>query len=313
MTVVVVGGSGFIGRHLCDYLGQQQYSVIATTRSKPRPVDQRDGIEYRQLNLLDDDAVAEFDLSGVECVVYLAARTHILRESEPDPLAAYRKINVDAAVDFAARAAAQGVARFIYVSSIGVNGLANKQAFRETDPPNPQEPYAQSKLEAEQILLDSCRRDGIELVILRPVLVYGADAPGNFARLQQAIRAGRPLPIGGFDNSRSLLAIENLVQLLEICIHHPQAANQLFLAADGDDVSSPALARKIGDAIGKPARLVNLPLWLLRPVAGLLGKARELERLCGSLQVDISKARNRLGWRPALSLQQALQKLSRVD
>ncbi len=311
MTVLVVGGSGFIGRHLCDYLLQRQYAVVATTRS-PRPADEREGIEYRQLNLLDD-GVAEFDLSGVNCVIYLAARTHVLRESEADPLAAYRKINVDAAVDFAARAAAQGVARFIYVSSIGVNGLCNNEPFRETDPPDPQEPYAQSKLEAEQLLIGNCRKDGIELVILRPVLVYGADAPGNFARLQQVIRAGRPLPIGGFDNSRSLIAIENLVQLLEICIRHPQAANQLFLAADGDDVSSPALARKIGEAIGKPARLVNLPLWLLRPVAGLLGKSRELERLCGSLRVDIGKARDLLGWKPALSLQQALQKLPRVN
>jgi nucleoside-diphosphate-sugar epimerase len=175
------------------------------------------------------------------------------------------------------------------------------------------EPYAQSKLEAEQSLAHCCAATGMQLVVLRPVLVYGRNAPGNFARLLNAVRAGRILPIGGFDNRRSLLAVENLVQLIELCMRHPQAANQVFLAADGDDVSTPELARLIGAAIGKPARLLHLPLGLLRPLARLLGKSRELERLCGSLQADIGKARSLLGWQPALSLRQALQKLCDVD
>ena len=312
MVVMVVGGSGFIGSHLCAYLAAHQHRVIATTRRlEPTPRSSEE-IEYRQLDLLGS-SLGSLEFAGVDCVVYLAARTHIIQEVEDDPLAAFRRVNSEAALELARRAAAQGVARFIYLSSIGVNGISSERAFRETDTPRPVEAYAQSKLEAEQSLARCCAATGMQLVVLRPVLVYGRNAPGNFARLLNAVRAGRILPIGGFDNRRSLLAVENLVQLIELCMRHPQAANQVFLAADGDDVSTPELARLIGAAIGKPARLLHLPLGLLRPLARLLGKSRELERLCGSLQADIGKARSLLGWQPALSLRQALQKLCDVD
>lgn len=308
-SVLIVGGSGFIGRHLCDHLAHLDYRVIATTRRLDTASGVSDGVEFRQLELLDSAAVTGFDYSAIDCVVYLAARAHVLREDADDPLAAFRRINSEAAVAVASRAAAQGVGRFIYLSSIGVNGISNQRPFRESDPPQPVEPYAQSKLEAEQALAACCQDTGMELVVLRPVLVYGNNAPGNFARLRAAVSAGRLLPIGGFDNRRSLLAVENLVQLIELCIHHPQAANQLFLAADGEDVSTPELARLIGEALGRPARLLHLPLWLLRLMARLLGKSREIERLSGSLQVDIGKARELLGWQPALTLHQALQNL----
>ena len=149
----------------------------------------------------------------------------------------------------------------------------------------------------------------MELVLLRPVLVYGRGAPGNFARLVEAVRAGRWLPVGGFDNRRSLVSVSNLVEFIELCIRHPDAADELFLVADGDDVSTPQLARLIGDAIGRRARLLYLPLWLLRPLARLLGKTREVERVSGSLQVDIDKARQQLGWRPSQSLREGLREL----
>jgi nucleoside-diphosphate-sugar epimerase len=151
----------------------------------------------------------------------------------------------------------------------------------------------------------------MELVVLRPVLVYGAQAPGNFARMLRAVSRGLPLPLAGIDNRRSLLAVENLTDLIEVCIRHPQAANQVFLAADGDDVSTPELLRAIGDAIGKPARLFRLPPRLLRLAARLAGKQAEFDRLCGSLRVDIGKARERLDWNPPLTLEQALRQLSR--
>ncbi len=310
MKVVVVGGSGFIGRHLCTDLARQGYRVVATTRRLERVANMPASIEYLQLDLLEDEA-SMLDFSGTECVIFLAARTHVLDETECDPIAAYRRLNVDAAVRTATRAAKQGVGRFIYLSSIGVNGLQNSVPFTEADAPDPKEPYAQSKLEAELALRECCRRERMELVILRPVLVYGADAPGNFARLLRAVRGGRFLPLGAIGNSRSLLAVENLVQLVEICIRHPRAANEVFLAADGEDISTADLVREIGVALGKPVRLLSLPLWILRFGARLTGKTRELDRLCGSLRVDIGKARNLLGWKPSLTLRQALQRLER--
>ena len=312
MVVLVVGGRGFIGSHLCTYLARQKHRVIATTRRLETAPSSNKAIEYRQLDVLEP-STQDLDFSAVDCVVYLAARTHIIEEVEEDPLAAFRRVNSEAALDLARLAAAQGVGRFIYLSSIGVNGISSERAFRETDPARPLEPYAQSKLEAEQALTCCCAASGMQLVVLRPVLVYGRHAPGNFARLLNAVRAGRILPVGGFENRRSLLAVENLVQLIELCMRHPQASDQIFLAADGDDVSTPELARLIGAAIGKPARLLHLPLGLLRPLARLLGKSRELERLCGSLQVDIGKARALLGWKPALSLREALQRLADPD
>jgi nucleoside-diphosphate-sugar epimerase len=309
-NVLVVGGSGFIGRHLCDYLSRLDYAVVATSRRADAAEINLPGVQLRQLDVLASDW---FDFSGFDCLVYLAARAHVLDESAADPLAEFRRVNCEAALAVARRAAEQGVKRFIYLSSIGVNGLSSRRPFRETDPPRPLEPYAQSKLEAEQALDEFCPANGMELVILRPVLVYGRGAPGNFARLVAAVSAGRWLPVGGIDNRRSLLAVQNLAQLIELCIRHPQAAGELFLAADGDDVSTAELVRQIGIAIDRPARLLNLPMWLLRPLAGMLGKSREIERVGGSLQADSGKARELLGWRPLLSLREALGQLASKD
>ena len=224
MKVLVVGGSGFIGRHLCAYLAARDYRVVATTRALDASKELPANVEYRQLDLLDAEALAGFDFAGAKCLVYLAARAHVLDESADDPLTAYRRLNVEAALDTVKLAAVQGVNRFIYLSSIGVNGITSSQPFTETDVPAPQEPYALSKLEAELELRDYCGQAGMELVILRPVLVYGNGAPGNFARLVNAVDSGKPLPLRDIDNRRSLLAVENLVQLIEICIHHPGAA-----------------------------------------------------------------------------------------
>jgi nucleoside-diphosphate-sugar epimerase len=308
MNVSVIGGSGFIGRHLCQYLLQCGHQVRATLRSPDRDLIDDDNISYQSLDLLDAQA-PRLDLTGMDCVIYLAARAHVLEAANADLLVEFRKLNLEAAVAVAELAAAQGVKRFVYLSSIGVNGIENDQPFDEEDEPAPCEAYSISKFEAEIALTSLCASAGLELVILRAPLVYGKHAPGNFGRLVKAIAAGRILPLGGLNNQRSLISIDNLVQLIEICIRHPAAANQLFLVADDEFVSTSQLIRLIGEAIGKPARLVKIPTWLLKLAAGLLGKSTQARRLCGSLRVDSSKVRNLLGWQPVVSLQQGLKKL----
>jgi len=308
MKVAVIGGGGFVGRHLCNYLAQHAYEVIATTRDLARVPVNADNITWLQLELLDSPK-HEPDFAGVDCVVYLAARAHLMSDSTTDPLSEYRKINRDAALDIARSAAAQGVGRFIYLSSIGVNGIENNRPFREDDSPAPVEDYARSKLEAEHALAELASDCNMELVVLRPPLVYGSGAPGNFGRLLAAVEKGRWLPLAAVHNRRSFIAIENLVQVIEICIHHPRAANQLFLVADGEDVSSASLIRHIGVALGRPARLVYVPVFLLKLAGMLLGKSKEINRLCGSLQVDSARARQMLDWEPAVTMIQGLQNL----
>jgi nucleoside-diphosphate-sugar epimerase len=308
MNVLVIGGSGFVGRNLCQYLLQCGHQVTATLRSLDRELIDDDNINYQPLDLLDAQA-PRLDLTGMDCVIYLAARAHVLEDASVDPLAEFRKLNLEAAVAIADLAAAQGVKRFVYLSSIGVNGIENDQPFDEEDEPAPCEAYALSKFEAEIALTNLCAKAGLELVILRAPLVYGKHAPGNFGLLVKAVAAGRILPLGGLNNQRSLISIDNLVQLIEICIRHPAAANQLFLVSDDEFVSTSQLIRLIGEAIGKPARLVKIPAWLLKLGAGLLGKSTQARRLCGSLRVDSSKVRNLLGWQPVVSLQQGLKKL----
>jgi len=308
MRAVVVGGTGFIGRYLCLYLLQCGYRLRATTRSLDRGLIDDANIDYQQLDLLDAQA-PQLDLAGMDCVIYLAARVHVLEDTNVDPLAEFRKLNLKAAITIAELAAAQGVKRFVYLSSIGVNGIENDQPFTEEDRPAPCDDYARSKYEAETALTELCAMTNLELVILRPPLVYGKSAPGNFGRLVRAVSKARILPLGGINNQRSLIGIDNLVQLIEICIRHPAAADQLFLVADDEFVSTTRLIRLIGEAIGKPPRLVKIPTWVLKLGAGLLGKSKQASRLCGSLTVDSSKVRNLLGWQPAVSLQQGLKKL----
>lgn len=308
MRVMVVGGSGFIGQHLCAYLANLGYQVVATARSLEALHSLGDMVEPVQLDL-QSEVRDEFVMNGIESVVYLAARAHVINDRAEDPLNEYRKINVQGALKIASWAASRGVARFIYISSIGVNGTESKIPFCETDPPSPGEAYAQSKWEAEQALVEYCEAHGMDLVVLRPPLVYGSNATGNFARLLKIVAQGYWLPLGGLTNKRTLIAIDNLVQIIEICLKHPAAANQLFLVGDEDDISTSELLILIGNAIGKPVKLFWVPGWLLKIFAFTFGKTRELNRLCGFLQVNSSKARTELNWRPAVSLEQGLNKL----
>jgi nucleoside-diphosphate-sugar epimerase len=200
------------------------------------------------------------------------------------------------------------VKRFLFISSIGVNGNINTRPFTEDDEPNPAEPYALSKWEAEQGLWEIQRETGMEVVIIRPPLVYGPNAPGNFGSLMRWVEKGLPLPLGAIDNQRSLVALDNLVDLIITCIDHPAAANQVFLAGDGEDLSTTELLRGVARAMGKSAHLIPVPPSLLMLGATLLGKKAVAQRLLGSLQVDISKARRLLGWQPPVSVEEGLRR-----
>lgn len=247
-------------------------------------------------------------IAGQQVVIHAAARAHIIKDEVADPLAEYCRVNVEGTLHLASQAAAAGVKRFIFISSIGVNGNINTHPFTVDDQPNPGEPYAQSKWEAEQGLWKIQQETGMELVIIRPPLVYGPSAPGNFGSLVRWIEKGIPLPLGAIHNRRSLVGIDNLVDLIIRCINHPAAANQVLLAGDGEDLSTTELLRAVGKAIGRPARLIPVPAAVLQCGATLLGKQAMAQRLLGSLQVDISKTCELLDWKPPYTVEEGLRR-----
>lgn len=252
----------------------------------------------------------EAALNGVDVVVHCAARVHV-RNEDSDPLAGFREVNVAGTLALARQAAAAGVRRFVFVSSIKVNGESTSPGhpFRVEDSPAPEDAYGISKWEAEQGLTVLSAETGMEVVIIRPPLVYGPGVKGNFATLLQWVNKGAPLPFGAVtENRRSLVALDNLIDLMVTCTDHPAAAGQVFLVSDGEDVSTAELLRRVGVAIGKPVRLLPVPLWMLKSGVALLGRREQAQRLLGSLQVDISRTRERLGWTPPVSLDEGLRR-----
>jgi UDP-glucose 4-epimerase len=249
-------------------------------------------------------------LREVDAVIHLAARVHVMKDTALDPLAEFRRVNVHGTLNLTRQAAATGVKRFVYVSSVKVNGESTLagQAFTETAEPNPQDAYGVSKHEAEHGLREIASQSGMEVVVIRPPLVYGAGVKANFAALMRAVQRGWPLPLGAVHNQRSLVALDNLVDFIVTCTTHPQAANQTFLVSDGHDLATPELVRGLARAAGVPARLLPVPVWVLQAGATLLGKGDAVRRLCGNLQVDISKARELLGWVPPLSVDEGLHR-----
>jgi nucleoside-diphosphate-sugar epimerase len=232
-----------------------------------------------------------------------------MRDTVADSLAAFRVVNVEGTLRLARQAAAIGIKRFVFVSSVKVNGEETQpgRVFTESDASDPQDAYGISKYEAELGLRALAAQTGMEVVIIRPPLVYGFDAPGNFGALKRVVKRGWPLPLGAIHNQRSLVALDNLVDFIVICISHPMAANQTFLVSDGHDLSTTELVRGLARAAGVPARLLPVPVWALRAGATLLGKGNAMQRLCGNLQVDISKARRLLGWVPPVSVDDGLR------
>ncbi len=286
MSLLITGGSGFVGRALVKRL---------------------DGLPMRLATRADSASWSKV-LDGITAVVHLAARVHVMHDTETYPLTAFRAVNVDATLLLARRAATAGVKRFVFISSVKVNGESTPpgRAFTETDAPNPQDAYGQSKYEAEYGLRQIAVETGMEVVIIRPPLVYGPGVKANFAALMSAVQRGWPLPLGTVHNQRSLVALDNLVDLIFTCIAHPQAGNQTFLISDGQDLSTTELVRSMARAAGVPSRLFPVPVWALRVGATVVGKSDSVQRLCGNLQVDISKARNLLGWVPPITVEEGL-------
>ncbi|MCE0734469.1 SDR family oxidoreductase [Halomonas sp. G15] len=304
--VLVTGATGFVGGAVVEKLKDNgRYVPVAGSR---RSVSVTEGVELAITPSLGPNADWSVALRDVEVVVHAAARAHIMNETSANQLAMYRKINVDGTLTLARQAVVAGVRRFIFLSSIGVNGNHSTRLFSESDEANPQEAYALSKYEAEKGLLRFAEDVGMEVVIIRPPLVYGPCAPGNFGRLLKWVASGVPLPLGAVrHNRRSLVARDNLVDLIVLCLDHPKAANQVFLASDGEDLSTTELLRRLATAMGRPPRLLPVPVKLLKLGAGLLRKGHIAQRLCGNLQVDITKTRERLGWTPPVSVDQALR------
>jgi len=305
--ILVTGAGGFIGRALCAALSRRGASIAGVSRDISKldsrfctPVQVRDiGSDTDWSGLVDE----------VDAVVHLAARAHILREAAAYPLELFRHTNLRGTERLARSAAAAGVKRLIYVSTIGVNGLSTPAGarFSETDLPAPHNDYALSKWEAEQALSRISTETGLKVVIVRPPLVYGDDAPGNFERMIKILRRGIPLPFASVDNHRDLVYVGNLVDALIACTSHPAAAGQTYLVSDGEDISTSDLLRRLGAAMGRPARLFSCPPALLQLAGKLSGRSTQVERLLGSLQIDSGKIRRELNWTPPYSLQQGLQ------
>lgn len=305
--VLVTGASGFVGRAVCAEAAARGFAVAAATRS---PCGFSGGIENTVVGNIDARTDWQAALAGCQAVVHAAARVHVMTETAGHPLDEFRRVNVQGSLNLAEQAAAAGVGRFVFISSVKVNGEATPpgRPFTADDVPAPLDAYGVSKMEAEQGLRELAARTGMELVIIRPPLVYGPGVKANFAAMMRWLRRGFPLPLGAIHNQRSLVALGNLADLVVTCLAHPAAANQTFMVSDGQDVSTTELLRRMGQSMNRPARLVPVPAGLLMQAAALLGKGDMARRLCGSLQVDIEKTRRLLGWQPPLTLEQGLRK-----
>jgi nucleoside-diphosphate-sugar epimerase len=310
--VLVTGATGFVGgalvaRLLIDGSAMPVSALRAPIPYRPNTIEQVPEVLVGTINAQTNWTYA---LAGVELVVHAAARVHVMSDKSADPLAEFRRVNVEGTLNLAQQAAASGVRRFVFVSSVKANGEATlpNQAFTESDAPAPLDPYGQSKHEAELGLRQLAADTGMEVVIIRPPLAYGPGVKANFAALMRAVQRGWLFPLGSVHNQRSLVALDNLVDLIVTCLHHPAAANQTFLVSDGQDLSTAELVQGMAEAAGVPARLMPVPVWVLQAGARLFGKGAAVQRLCGNLQVDISKARSLLGWVPPVTVGEGLQR-----
>ncbi len=301
--VLVTGATGFVGRATCELLASIGHDVRVAVRS-------RDGLPERFIEIgeIGPQTQWEVALAGRDTVVHLAARVHVMR-GDASTAADFHRINAEGSERLAIQAVRAGVRRLVYLSSVKVNGESSgTRALTEIDPPAPMDDYGNSKAEAEKRLRAIATDTGLELVILRPPLVYGPGVRANFLQLLRAVDAGIPLPFSNVDNRRSLLGVGNLAHAIEACLVHPAAANRTFFVSDDHDVSTPGLIREIAIALGRPARLFPVPPALLRAAGRIAGRGEQIARLTGSLQIDVSALKNALGWRPQDSLQQGLER-----
>lgn len=316
--ILVTGANGFVGRALCKKLqlrNQKHKGVV-------RKIDLRNNRKNFVLGNIDSKTDWSNVLVGVDCVIHCAARTHIMHEKNKNKLEVYRSINVEGTRRLAIQAASLGVKRLIYVSSIKVNGEGvnfsssknvsvseTRRKITHLDAPDPKDSYGISKWEAEQILWDISSSTGLEVVIIRPTLVYGPSVKGNLLRLLKLIRLGIPLPFGLVKNKRSLIGLDNLVDLLIHCVDHPLASGQTFLASDNEDISTPDLLRHIAKGLGRSVFLLPVPVPILNFLGIMIGKREEIHRLTGSLLIDSHHTRKTLGWVPEISLEEGLRRM----
>lgn len=312
--VVVTGANGFIGRVVVDQLLSKSYEVSAAVRDAASisPTASSGPLDIVSVGNIDEKTDWSGPIKGCDAIIHLAARAHIFESVSTNPLSSFRSTNVVGTLNLARQAANAGVRRFVFVSSIGVLGNQNERPFSEINVPNPVEPYAISKLEAEEGLGEISADTGMELVIVRPPLVYGPDCPGNFRRLLRLIHSGVPLPFGAVDNLRSFVSVWNLSDLLIVCLERPEAANNVFLVSDGADVSLTGLLRSLARGMEKKIILISVPLKMIYVVSALIGKKELAEKLCGSLTVDMKFTTETLDWKAPLTAAEGLDRTAQL-
>lgn len=304
-TSLITGANGFVGQRLCAQMLARGWNVRGTIFPADAPAPT--GIVAMPMQSIGPASDWTQALDGVDVVIHLAARVHVMKESVADPLHAFREVNVAGTERLARMAAAVGVKHFIFISSVKVNGEGKPLPYTEHDEPAPEDPYGISKWEAELVLRHIAAETGLKITILRLPLVYGPGVKANFLRLMGLVYRGIPLPLKNIDNKRSFIYLNNLVDAIMHCINRPEAFGKTYLVSDVENVSTPELIQCLAAALGKPARLLPLPQLLVRATGKLVGKSSSVERLLGSLSVDSSKIRQELGWRPPYTLHQGLQ------
>jgi len=308
MEIVLTGATGFVGSNLLRKLVELEYSPLVVLRSK-----NENNPRYNEVMIESIDSKTDWkdSLSGCDVVIHCAARVHMMDDKSLDPLSEFREVNTQGTLNLARSASKAGVKRFIFTSSIKVSGEETLlgSPFKSSDEPNPLDPYGISKFEAEEGLKKIALETGMDVVIIRPPLVYGPGVKGNFASMLKFASLGIPLPFGGIKhNLRSLVSIDNLVDLIATCTTHPSAANHVFLVSDGEDVSTAKMFQQLSKSFGKSGFMLSVPVFLYRLLGKLTGKSEIVDRLCGNLQVDISETKSLLNWKPVVTFQEGFAK-----
>ena len=302
MKILITGANGFIGAHLCQELSNRNISFRSTARN----TNENHYIDFISCDLETTETLNHL-MDGCDVVVHLAGRAHVTSDDSQEK---YRIANEFITQRIANAAAKNGISRFVYLSSIKVNGESSSPGIpiRQSDTPNPSDNYGRSKLAAELALQEICRANSMDYVIIRPVLVYGKGVKANFSALVSAVKKGLPLPIASVKNTRSMIGISNLINLIVDACTNPKAANQTFLASDGIDMSTPELVRLIAKSLNRRTRIFPFPISILRSLAVVFGKSSVIDKLTGSLSVDISHTTNTLNWRPPFSVESEIAK-----
>jgi nucleoside-diphosphate-sugar epimerase len=307
MRILVTGATGFVGRHFCEALVERGHHIVAAVRQESArpPVA---GVTPVIVGNIGPDTMWRTALSGINAVVHLAARAHVMRDTADDPEAEYRRVNVEATRRLVEEAVAADVQRIVFLSSVKVNGEATTDtAFRPENTPDPEDAYGRTKRDAETALIIAAEGSKTETAILRAPLVYGPGMKGNALTLFRAIAKGLPLPLGSVDNRRSMIFAGNLTDALMNALEEPAAAGGVFFVSDNDDVSTAMFARRAAAALDRPARLLPIPVGVLKLIGRVGGKSAVIERIVGSLQIDISDFQKKLNWTPPFTMKEGLE------